>query len=152
MCTDAEIETVEEICQKFRDAGFPDLADHIAEAWKRERSDAMKTAMMAKCEVCSEQPLGNAAAMRKALVGLSQAVQDFMATKGSNFYPDMAVALEAAAAALSAPPRNCDLFSIYSEAEAYWHENVECAEVNGCFDVWLFEPAAEQKGADNEQK
>lgn len=117
MCTDAEIETVEEICQKFRDAGFPDLADHIAEAWKRERSDAMKTAMMAKCEVCSEQPIGNAAAMREALVGLEKSVQDFMATKGRNFYPDLAVALEAAAAAISAPPRNCDVGTAEEQAE-----------------------------------
>ena len=58
---------------------------------------------------------------------------------------DVQNALRRANVALAKPPRNCDLFSIYSEAEDYWHENVECADVNGCFDVWLFEPA-KQKG------
>ena len=47
--------------------------------------------------------IGNAAAMRDALVGLARAVRAFMATKGANFYPDIAIALEAANAALSSP-------------------------------------------------
>ena len=56
----------------------------------------------------------NIAAMREALVGLAQAVREFMATKGANFYPDVAIALEAANAALSAPPRVCDVNTLES--------------------------------------
>lgn len=39
-------------------------ADRLEAAWKREREDMLKTAMMAKCEVCNEQTHGNAAEMR----------------------------------------------------------------------------------------
>ena len=57
--------------------------------------------------------------MREALVGLAQAVQDFMATKGRNFYPDMAVALEAALAALDLPRRNCDVGTAEEQADRF---------------------------------
>ena len=40
-------------------------------------------------------------------------------------------------AALAAPARNCDLFADYASALEYWQTHEECAEVNGCFDVWL---------------
>lgn len=56
----------------------------------------------------------NMAAMREALVVLAQAVREFMATKGSNFYPDVAAALETADAALSEPPRVCDVNTLES--------------------------------------
>lgn len=46
--------------------------------------------------------------MREALVGLARAVRAFMATKGANFYPGIAIALKAANAALSEPERNCE--------------------------------------------
>ena len=74
----------------------------------------------------------NMKAMREALVGLAQAVQDFMATKGRNFYPDMAVALDAAAAALAAPPRNCDVGSVEEQTDRYL---AFCSDnhVKGCF-------------------
>ena len=52
---------------------------------------------------------GNQMKMRDALVGLAQAVREFMATKGANFYPDVVIALEAANAALSEPARTCDV-------------------------------------------
>lgn len=83
---------------------------------------------------------GNQMKMREAL--------EFVAHMYDSPYTtyDVLVAVQKARAALSSPPRNCDLFSCYSEAADYWHENVECADVNGCFDVWLFAPAAERKG------
>lgn len=63
-------------------------------------------------------------AMREALVGLAQAVQDFMATKGRNFYPDMAVALEASAAALAAPPYT----GKWMNGRKYEYEYAYCSE------------------------
>lgn len=100
----------------------------------------------------------NAKAIREALVGLAQAVQDFMATKGRNFYPDMAVALDAAAAALAAPERNCDRYPTVAEARnAFICEPCEhpCGDCTVCDDdyalcrpcgiKWLFDPAKEGK-------
>lgn len=103
-------------------------------------------------------PVGNAAAMREALekcreIALQWQADEADGVAGTIDKPSARSAAEAVMdmefeinAALSAPPRNCDLFACYSEAANYWHENVECADVNGCFDVWLFEPAAERKG------
>lgn len=110
----------------------------------------------------------NMKAMREALVGLAQAVQDFLATKGRNFYPDMAVALEAAAAALAAPPRNCDLYNsgdADKDANSAWdcfngalnldiqnlseRELAMLKEFMSAF-VWLFSSAKEV--ANDEQK
>ena len=71
----------------------------------------------------------NMKAMHEALVGLAQSVQDFMATKGRNFYPDMAVALEAATAALSEPPRNCDFGTVDEQLERF--TDYCCDKCNG---------------------
>lgn len=91
---------------------------------------------------------GNQMKMREALMALVRVI-DECASSSPLWWHNGAKGVEPlrkAKAALSAPARNCDLFACYSEAANYWHENVECADVNGCFDVWLFEPAAERKG------
>lgn len=72
--------------------------------------------------------------VREALVRLAQSVQDFMATKGRNFYPDMAVALDAANAALAAPPRNCEVGTEDEQAERFENfclKHIGCAEETG---------------------
>lgn len=74
----------------------------------------------------------NMKAMREALVGLVQSVQDFMATKGSNFYPDMAVALEVALEALAAPPRNCDVGT--AEEQMKRQHDTMCNTTRACPD------------------
>ena len=111
------------------------LADRIEAAVGREiREAAMEHAVLPA--VCiTKAPQGNAAAMRKALEEQLRYWDAHVRTR------DEEEMRERTAAALSAPPRNCDRFSSYAEAANYWHENVECAEVNGCFDVWLFAPA-----------
>lgn len=44
--------------------GLAHLADRIEAAWKHDRADVMKTAMMTKCEICERLKRGNAAKMR----------------------------------------------------------------------------------------
>lgn len=94
------------------------LADRIAEARKRET--------------------GNATALRAALETI---LRDCKGGKGydhtgmkDKFFDAIE---EQARAALAAPARNCDLFADYASALEYWQTHEECAEVNGCFDVWL---------------
>ena len=96
------------------------------------------------------KPVGDAAAMREVVELLNQLFDSCVLGTHSEMTADEMGKVDElyfkTKAALAAPPRACDLFSSYSEAEDYWHENVECAEVNGCFDIWLFEPVAERKG------
>lgn len=105
--------------------------------------------------------------LREALVGLAQAVREFMATKSANFYPDVAIALEVANAALAAPPRNCDRFANEAEARKafiVWYNTVfglngdKWREVSSCdlkrnindilhdYIEWLYAHATEQEG------
>lgn len=92
--------------------------------------------------------------MREALEGLARAVRAFMATKGANFYPDVAIALEAANAALLVPERNCDRFATWEAALSAFREetgNSKPLELwLGCeiqlLAIWLLAPAAERKG------
>lgn len=130
-----------------------DWADRLEAAAKRERAH-QEALRINECIVSREEEAddwrkrtGNAAALREALEGVLSALADV------GFHPfvygdPLAEAVIKARSALAATPRTCDLFSSYAEAENYWHENVECAEVNGCFDVWLFSPA-EGKEANN---
>ena len=158
MCTD-ENETLEEICQKFRDAGFPDLADHIAAAAERERDDAMKTAMMAKCEVCSEQPLGNAAAMRKACANIAEYAKSAQChTEDAHVLGYLRQMENWAQAALALPPRQCDVGTAEEQTERFEdfceQEKSGCCggcafnklSLSSCFSEWAQMPYEEQEG------
>lgn len=125
-------------------------ADRIDEAAKRLREDEYHRGAEAR-EKFIYAVLGkpsNAAAMREALEFVKRYLRLALQVCGDyKYFPGcMNVAANRCSDSLATPPRNCDLFSSYSEACDYWHEHVECVEINGCFDVWLFEPATEQKG------
>lgn len=91
--------------------------------------------MSEKQETC-----GNSAAMREAIGYLCERMADMDAT----FDPSE---VECLRAALSAPPRNCDLFETDEEAFAHWCQirNIK-AERGGygmawAFTKWLFKEA-----------
>ncbi len=158
-------ESVLDICQKIRDAGIPGLADHLEAAWKQEREalEAHVRSLQSQLKVaysCGEQPRGDAAAMREALI----ACLDFIMRLDRAFNPFMQNLLEKAIAkanaALSAPARNCDLYQDKKDAEVAFVSE-ECSHPCGnctvgdkygsvlaheCGVEWLFAPAAERKG------
>lgn len=69
---DERQETVYDICQKIRDAGIPELADHILAAWKRERAEieaqALSIGGIVESSRHKQKPQGNAAEMREEIV------------------------------------------------------------------------------------
>ena len=88
-------------------------ADRIEAAWQLDRSNAIKAAMMAKCEVCGDVQ-GNSAALRQALNQLrTWALMDINENAASadetNYKKILDGIVEITNAALAAPPRNCDL-------------------------------------------
>ncbi len=120
------------------------LADRIAEARERER-EAAEARQLNECMVVREEEAdkwrkrtGDAARMRAALESIAGYCKGCEAE-----YCDVcsvtltAKQMQKALAALAAPARNCDLFADYASALEYWQTHEECAEVNGCFDVWL---------------
>jgi hypothetical protein len=109
------METVDHILSKMRepscfkwkipvervDADFREFADRLEAAIKRER-----------------EAVGNAAKMRKALSDACYAMFNFLKTQNGG-YEEMAKALDKAKAALSAPPRNCDLYTVGEALRKY---------------------------------
>ena len=96
------------------------VADRLEAAWKRDEERAVEHATRHaeavardNCRDCVHNPRGknyeggNAAAMREALSDACYAMFNFLKTQ-SGGYEEMAIALDKAKAALSAPPRNCD--------------------------------------------
>ena len=83
---------------------------------------------------------GNSAKMREALSDACYAMHNFLKTQNGGC-DEMAKALDKAKSALSAPHRNCDLYS-HDDALRIWSRLPESKE-NGCFDEWLY---AEAKG------
>lgn len=84
-----------------------DIADKIDAAWKRERAEIEQSALScgALVERSRRKPVGNAAAMREALMRIKHLFRDINLcedTLGNEAYA-------IADAALSAPPRNCDV-------------------------------------------
>ena len=90
-------ETVE-----YKDTRFADFADRIEAAVKREVG-------VAKTETTTQSVTDcNQLKMREALSDACYAMFNFLKTQ-SGVYEEMAKALDKAKAALSAPPRNCDI-------------------------------------------
>lgn len=150
------------------------LADRIEAAAEREREDAAKTAFLTKCKVCEKigpaAAPGNAAAMRKALVKLTDAVRNYFGWDDAPAVHDLddstayfCAEMSAALAALAAPARNCDRFATADEAVAAFADHLRAWENEhgilseypdhpvqvpaGAF-AWLFAPA-EGKEADH---
>ncbi len=164
-----ENETIADIVAEMRrraDSAFPydvdtmnmlePLADRIEAAWKREREAMLKTAMMAKCEVCSKQPVGNAAAMREALtpwISLAEwlvknAGKDALGNGISEIVPQLRRRIDESRDALATPPRNCDCHNDADSAYiAFCGYDFEAKDISDdAFIDWLFAPA--EKGAD----
>lgn len=145
------------------------LAARLEAAWKRERESLLtkqgENVNSGSAVYTGENKGGNAAAMRKELLALSAWVKivkdhpkDKTATECAEFVE------QAATAALSAPPRNCDrpecatidgMVSAHEEFCESWHEagnscagcphNKQSRRMT-CREVWLMAPA--EKGAD----
>jgi hypothetical protein len=90
--------------------------------------------------------LGDAAKLREALIRCD-AIAQLPEVRDEQSIKDMRNIIRQA---LSAPPRNCDKYS-HDEALRIWSAEPE-NPMNGCFDVWLYAPATEQKGEVNGNK
>ena len=152
-------------------------ADRIEAAWKREKAEAEADALAVggTVEASRNKPVGNAAKMREAVVALLDALDSLGCDESTAtlaaFVPDMAdssarclAAFRKANAAISAPARNCDIYSDAREAfkayeEAFNESNFHHGECKlGCPDCddyairceikWLFAPAAEEGEGD----
>lgn len=134
------------------------VADRIEVAWKRQEKtyldqirDAMNMWGHEKhiAEHAQKPAVGNAAAMREALVGIRALIAD--EPDGTPMIDEMKTTIEAA---LSAPARNCDLFGgdpkMLNTAWFDWTASPSGHDANGVakmtFAGWLLVPAAERKG------
>lgn len=88
------------------------VADRIEAAWARE-SNAIATEHAVLPSICITKPQGNAAAMREALVAFVRAYE--MDNELDNIEAT-SEAYEKARAALSIPPRQCDVGTPYEQA------------------------------------
>lgn len=164
---DERQETVDDICQKIRDAGIPELADHILAAWKRERAEieaqALSIGGIVESSRHTQKPQGNAAALREAVVALLDALDslgyDEITATLAALVPDMAdssarclAAFRKAKDALAAPARNCDAMpwrKAWDEWRAKHHPQNpqtfnECYEATVAFMEWFTAPASEE--------
>lgn len=113
------------------------FADRIKAAVKREREATCRESLQ----------VGNAAKMREAVERLREwALMDlnenaFIADSSGNYMKFIKGTIEIVNAALSSPPRNCDLYS-HDEALRIW-SSLPASKENGCFDVWLLAEAKE---------
>ena len=151
-------------------------ADRIEATWKREMTEAEANALAVGGLVEAERQrvvvsktetttVGNAAALREAVVALLDALDSLGCTEDTAaiamMVPDMAEsgekclgAIRKAKAALSAPARNCDLFGgdpkMLNTAWFDWtaspsgHDAIGVAKMT--FAGWLLALAAERKG------
>lgn len=141
------METIEDIVRKVAEemlnTSMQDITAEVINGWAIRLGDA------ATCSKSSQ--VGNTAKMRKALEG----VRDWLVVH--NAYVDTEREIVKLNAALSAPPRNCDLYATPKEAgEAFISESCEnpcgnCTVSDECHNPlihecgvnWLF---AEAKG------
>lgn len=86
------------------------------------------------------ETVGNAAAMREAL----ETIHDKVNSLDEECGVDPVEVRDLARAAISAPARNVDKFTSLGDAINAWRETPP--NESGCFDEWLFAPAAERKG------
>ena len=142
--------STDKIPRSLQALGLRTYADRIDAAWKRERERGAEAAQI--CgeigEAIGRGSSGNAAKMREALSDACYAMHNFLKTQYGG-YEEMAKALDKAKAALSAPPRNCDIYDAESCRMAY-HLHGDGLMTMQAFADWLFDTVEE--GATNEQK
>ena len=145
-------ETTDDIIREMRDLGALDAqcGDMIPRSLQalglRTYADRIEAAWRREC--------GDVAAMRAALSDACYAMFNFLKTQ-SGGYEEMAIALDKARAALSAPPRNCDRFNSGEEAWIAFErerpdwcdehsskdpdcDDCEMADCGRCMAEWLF--------------
>ncbi len=138
------------------------LLDRIEAAWKRERAEVEAIVEAARTAEKSSA-VGNAAAMREALVAIGETYREHPYD-----HDDDAIA-NIVDVALAAPPRNCDLkecssddgmISAHERFCESWHDdgnycsdcpynNHKSKQLITCRERWLLAPAAERKGEDD---
>ena len=104
-------ETIADIVAEMRSNEFDDPRFNVyslvaARTLARGWADRIEAAVNQPVTNCNR--LGNAAKMREALREACYAMFNFLKTQNGG-YEEMAEALDKAEAALSAPPRNCDV-------------------------------------------
>lgn len=133
-------------------------------AWRDEIADRLEAALKRELSKNVSKSgadfgqLGDAAKLREALVYVKQWSEDCISEEGADLVNDMIAVVEAA---LSAPPRNCDLYRTKEEAQEVflgeacdhpcgncWVEDIN----NECGVDWLLGPAKEKEGGKDEQK
>lgn len=117
------------------------------------------TPLLAQERPKNEQP-GNAAALREALKAAKTLLENTDFDADSDLDDAAAPVMAQIAAALAAPPRNCDRFQTASEVSAYWNSNVRTVplphdaygmhidgETYPTFLDWLMAPTKEARDA-----
>lgn len=145
------------------------LADRIEASWKRVEQtyldqirDAMNQWGHEKYKA-ERAPIGNSAALREALSQTHQWLIRLF--EGGNDDSDIDHIMShlqhcrnVCASALSAPPRNCDVYKTPEESirmfESYIRESGKVGFINPFTEVvkWLFAPATEKKGESDGSK
>lgn len=122
--------------------GYAEFADRIEAAHKREQEDAISATVVSAVKSASEvyephiqsEPVGNVAAMREAL----ECVRDWLEVH--NAYVDTEREIAKLNAALSAPPRNCDIYQ-KDEVRFAYHLHGDWLMTMQAFADWLFDEA-----------
>ncbi len=115
-------DTLADICQKIRDAGIPDLADHIEAAWKRQMSQSWHHLEIEELIARHEKEVaelknqtGNAAELRAAFGEIIEKI-DAWRTDGTMEHWQYSQLFDIADAALAIPLRQCDGGMSFAEA------------------------------------
>ena len=145
----------DESCLEWVGAKMRTYADRIEAAANREREAGAEAA-----QICGEvgemigreatreklSQVGNVAAMRSALDKLV----DFLRWTYAQDYPvsrdKLADAIDIGVSALSAPPRNCDMYTTLDDARnAFFEDYVsdETCSSAAAFAIWLYDEAEE---------
>lgn len=120
-----KLDSLADICQKIRDAGIPDLADHIEAAWKRQMSQSWHHREMEELIARHEKEvaelrrkIGNAAKLREA----AEAARDLILPQcngGTAFARACGEVVNKIMSALAEPARNCDVGAVEEQIQRY---------------------------------
>jgi hypothetical protein len=146
------METINDIVSEMRhdNEELKKYADRIEKAWERG-AKAIATENAVLPAVCITKPVGNAAEMREALFEIHNQLKDRLARKVT--YERMLFRIKnIIKAALSTPPRNCDIPSVIEGSHRAWLEDEDNWDEFGSpkkeIHEWLL---AEAKGESDEQ-
>ena len=112
-------------------------------AWKRERELTKPAENVNSC--AASDTAGNCAKLRVALETLRELLGDLLRLEEAEYHNDFLNFCDIIDAAISAPPRNCDLYDSYGDAIRAFEDD-ENAENYEEMAEWLFAPATETEG------